>query len=52
MGEAVAAWGAVDGTPASWLVAPDGRVVRRWLGRPDFARLRRDIDALLPAVAG
>ena len=51
MGRAVAAWGGVAGTPTTWLVAPDGRVARRWVGRPDFARLRRDVDALLPAPA-
>jgi peroxiredoxin len=50
MGAAVAAWGGVEATPLSWLVAADGRVVRRWLGRPDFARLRREIEGLLPAV--
>jgi peroxiredoxin len=49
MGEAVAAWGGVEGTPTTWLVGPDGRVARRWVGRPDFARLRRDVEALLPA---
>jgi peroxiredoxin len=49
MGAAVAAWGGVEATPLSWLVAADGRVVRRWLGRPDFARLRREIEGLLPA---
>jgi peroxiredoxin len=48
VGAAVAAWGGVAATPASWLVAPDGRVLRHWLGRPDFARLRREIEALLP----
>lgn len=52
MGEAVAAWGGVEGTPLTWLVAPDGRVIRRWLGRPDFARVRRDIERLLPARQG
>jgi peroxiredoxin len=50
-GAAVAAWGGVPGTPASWLVGPDGRVLRHWLGRPDFVRLRREIEALLPARA-
>jgi peroxiredoxin len=47
-GAAVAAWGGIPGTPASWLVGPDGRVLRHWLGRPDFVRLRREIEALLP----
>lgn len=48
MGAAVSAWGGVEATPASWLVAPDGRVARHWLGRPDFARVRREIEGLLP----
>jgi thiol-disulfide isomerase/thioredoxin len=52
MGRAVAAWGGVEGTPTTWLVAPDGRVVRRWVGRPDFARLRRDVEALLLVRGG
>jgi hypothetical protein len=47
-GETVAAWGGIEGTPTTWLVGPDGRVARRWVGRPDFARLRRDVEALLP----
>ena len=49
MGTVVAAWGGVDATPLTWLVGPDGRVRRRWLGRPDFVGVRRDLDALLPA---
>jgi len=52
MGEAVAAWGGVEGTPITWLAGPDGRILRRWLGRPDFAALRRELDALLPGAAG
>lgn len=47
MGRTVAAWGGVEGTPTTWLVGPDGRVVRRWVGRPDFVRLRRDVEATL-----
>jgi thiol-disulfide isomerase/thioredoxin len=52
MGRAVAAWGGVQGTPTTWLVGPDGRVLRRWVGRPDFARLRRDLEGLLPSRGG
>ncbi len=37
----------VEATPLSWLVGPDGRVRQRLLGRPHFARLGHDIDALL-----
>jgi thiol-disulfide isomerase/thioredoxin len=51
MGAAVAAWGGVQGTPLSWLVAPDGRVVNRWFGKLPVARLKREIEALLPAPA-
>jgi peroxiredoxin len=51
VGAAVAAWGGVEATPASWLVGPDGRVLHHWLGRPDFERLRRIIEGLLPARA-
>jgi peroxiredoxin len=51
MGEAVAAWGGVEATPLTWLAGPDGRIRGRWLGRPDFAKLRRDVEALLPAAA-
>jgi peroxiredoxin len=51
MGAAVAAWGGVEATPMSWLVAADGRVVRQWLGRPDCPRLRREVDGLLAARA-
>lgn len=48
VGAAVTAWGGVEGTPLTWLVAPDGRVTARWLGRPDFRRVRREIERLLP----
>jgi len=51
MGQAVAAWGGVAGTPLSWLVAADGRVARRWLGRVPAARMRREVEALLAARA-
>jgi hypothetical protein len=49
VGDAVRAWGGVEATPLTWLVAPDGRVLRGWYGRPEVARLRRELDALLPA---
>ena len=48
MGLTVAAWGGVEATPLTWLAGRDGRIRQRWLGRPDFARLRADIEALLP----
>ena len=50
MGEAVRALGPVAGTPTTLLVDGQGLERRRWEGRPDFGRLRREIDALLPQV--
>lgn len=47
MGRVVAAWGGIEATPTTWLVGRDGRVARHWVGRPDFARLRREVEALL-----
>lgn len=46
-GEAVRAWGGVRGTPSTWLAGPTGRIERFWLGAPDFAEVRRAVDALL-----
>jgi len=51
MGQTVAAWGGVEATPLTWLAGRDGRIRQRMLGRPDFPRLRADIEALL-AQAG
>jgi len=48
MGEAVRALGPVAGTPTTLLVDAQGLERRRWEGRPDFGRLRREIDGLLP----
>jgi peroxiredoxin len=50
MGQTVAAWGGVEATPLTWLAGRDGRIRQRMLGRPDFARLRTDIEALLPSA--
>lgn len=50
MGQAVAAWGGVEATPLTWLAGRDGRIRQRMLGRPDFARLRAEIEALLPGA--
>ena len=47
MGQTVAAWGGVEATPLTWLAGRDGRIRQRMLGRPDFPRLRADIEALL-----
>jgi peroxiredoxin len=50
MGQTAAAWGGVEATPLTWLAGRDGRIRQRWLGRPDFVRLRADIEALLSAA--
>lgn len=51
MGAAVAAWGGVDGTPQSWLVAPDGRVRAHWTGALKVPVAGARIEALLPQRA-
>ena len=43
------AWGGVQATPTSFLLDQRGRVVKRYVGRPDFAELHREIEALLKA---
>jgi len=50
-GEAVVAWGGVPAIPASWLVAPDGRVVHAWEGRLDVPALQRRLARWLPPPA-
>lgn len=37
-------------TPASPLVAPDGRIVMHTIGGMDMAAVRRRIEAMLPAA--
>ena len=46
--EIVDAFGDVTVTPTTFLISPDGFVVRRYVGRLDFATLRVQIHALLP----
>lgn len=46
-GEAVAAFGSVKGTPTSYLLGPDGELVRRYIGAIDFDSLRSELDQLL-----
>lgn len=46
-GEAVKAFGSIDGTPTAFLLDKQGRVVERIRGRPDFGRLNARIEALL-----
>ena len=47
LGEAVRAWGGVDGTPLSWLVDRQGQVCERWLGRLPLRAARSAIEKLL-----
>ena len=47
-GAAAQAFGNVQQTPTSFLVAPDGRIVFRKLGELNIPRLRADILTMLP----
>jgi allantoinase len=51
-GDFVAAWGGVDGTPASWLVGPDGAIRAYWLGALNLSAVSARIEALLAARRG
>jgi len=46
-GEAMRAFADVKATPATFLIAPDGRVIEQSVGRTDFGLLRREILELL-----
>jgi peroxiredoxin len=48
-GAVVKQLGPVSGTPTTLLVDPQGRIVERIVGRPDFAALDRRIGQLLGA---
>jgi len=50
-GELVRAFGDVPGTPATFIIDKQGRIVRRILGAPDFERLRRFIEGRLAEAA-
>ncbi|MDF1485864.1 TlpA disulfide reductase family protein [Ramlibacter sp. H39-3-26] len=41
------AWGEVQLTPTSYLVDKQGRIVKRYVGEPDFAELHQLIEQLL-----
>jgi peroxiredoxin len=41
------AWGDVAATPTTFLVDRQGKVVRRYVGEPDFPELHRQIEGLL-----
>lgn len=51
-GKVVDAFGDVPGTPTCYLVGPDGRVLRRWVGAMDFTALREVLARLLPSPSG
>lgn len=48
-GALATAFGNVSVTPTTFLIAPDGAIVGRYVGRLNMPRLRRTIMALLPA---
>ena len=51
-GSLAAAFGDVKLTPTSFLVAPDGRIIRHRVGEMDLAGLRRQIEDLLSFERG
>jgi peroxiredoxin len=40
-------WGGINATPTSFLIDKQGRIVKRIVGKPDFAQLHAQIEALL-----
>ena len=46
-GEAARTFGDVRATPVSVLLDREGRVVKRWVGEPDWAELHDDLEKLL-----
>ena len=50
-GEAAQAFGGVRLTPTSFLIDKQGRIVKQYLGEPDFTQLRKTIDELLKTAA-
>jgi peroxiredoxin len=46
-GEIATAWGDVKLTPTTYLVDRQGRIVKRYVGEPDFAALHQLIEKLL-----
>lgn len=47
-GRAARAFGGVQLTPTSFLIAPDGRIVKQRIGNVDINALRRQIESMLP----
>jgi peroxiredoxin len=48
-GEVALGFGDVRLTPTTFLINPQGEIVKRYVGAPDFAELHALIDRLLPA---
>lgn len=46
-GTVAKAWGDVNVTPTTFLVNKRGEIVKRFVGKPDFAELHQLIDRLL-----
>ena len=46
-GEAARTFGDVRATPVSVLLDREGRIVKRWVGEPDWAELHADLEKLL-----
>jgi len=46
-GEASAAFGPIHGTPTSFLLSADGKLVKRYIGAIDLNKLENQIDQLL-----
>ena len=46
-GEVARQWGDVKLTPTTYLVDKQGRIVKRYVGEPDFAALHQLIEKLL-----
>ncbi|MFI0546174.1 MAG: TlpA disulfide reductase family protein [Brachymonas sp.] len=40
-------WGGITATPTTFLIDKNGRIVKRIVGKPDFAQLHAQIEALL-----
>lgn len=50
-GEAASGFGGITGTPTTFLLDRRGRIVKRWLGRPDEAELHARIEQALAQSA-
>jgi peroxiredoxin len=48
-GAVAKAWGEVKLTPTTYIVDKQGKIVKRYVGEPDFAELHQLIDKLLTA---